>query len=195
MKSKPNRTRSWRSAPRHDATSAQAAQVGQRDPRADRLVVAGAAADGLAAGAALAGARAGGRRFARAGDLGPVRVSQLGAAAGRVKDKPGVNTVEQLQGVVASQSRRLARLEELFASRLALKPDEREASALGEKLGLGKDVLFLPATSLDLDNEASRKKAGARRDLARALRERGWTVLRIARVFYCGEKTARRWLS
>lgn len=107
-----------------------------------------------------------------------------------------MNAVEKLEGQFAAHERRVRRLEELLASRMALKPDEREACEVAKELGLPEQTLFLGgAARSGVSNTEARARAANQRKLARELRAREWSVTRIARVFYCGDKTARRWLA
>lgn len=78
---------------------------------------------------------------------------------------------------------RVEALEAAALARLAAGRDDLAAQRVAAALGFAPEVLVLP------------KPAARRRELARELRQRGWSAARLAKVFRVCERTAERWVS
>lgn len=76
---------------------------------------------------------------------------------------------------------RIEAIEAKQAGRLAASKEELAAQRVAGELGFSPEVLMLPS---------QRKQ---RRALAIALRDKGWSVTRIARALRCSERTIGRW--
>lgn len=104
--------------------------------------------------------------------------------------------MERLQGEVAGLSRRVRELEELFATRRALKADEKYAVEKAARMGLRVDLIFItPGRKREFANPERAEHGRQSACLARALHVAdGWSQTRIARAFYCASRTVQLWL-
>jgi DNA-binding NarL/FixJ family response regulator len=89
-----------------------------------------------------------------------------------------MNAVELMEAKLAGLSRRVDQLETLARS-----ATDAGAADVAREAGLPVEILLLP------------ERQAERRALAGKLRERGWSVARIARALRCCERTVERWVA
>lgn len=95
---------------------------------------------------------------------------------------PTFNQVEMLEVKFLALCRRVDSLESWRRSSMGNGKDVAAADAVALELGFDSDI-FVQAF-----------KVLQRRQLARALRDRGFSASRIAKVMGCCERTAERWI-
>jgi hypothetical protein len=102
-----------------------------------------------------------------------------------------MNQVEEMQGKIAALSGRIERLEKVNEAQLktingltaAFGPDSTAAQMIAQEMGFAVEVLVI----------ADRRRE--RWALARRLKEKGWSLARIARALGCCERSVERWTS
>lgn len=96
-----------------------------------------------------------------------------------------MNAVELLEAKVILLDQKMKKLQVMFGAMTTA--DQRDAAGAAAQFGFAVDVVFIPVTpgSHDADKQ--------KRELARALRAKGWSVPKISRALKCCERTAGRW--
>lgn len=93
-----------------------------------------------------------------------------------------MNQVELLQGQVAALSRRMECYEKLLRLVQVTGNDPTEAGRVAIEVGFDVEIFHI-------------KRKKDRWWMAQELRNRGWSIDRIARVFGCSERAVRRWVA
>jgi DNA-binding NarL/FixJ family response regulator len=96
-----------------------------------------------------------------------------------------MNAVELMEAKIILLNQQMKKLEVMFGGLTT--PDQRDAAEAAAQWGFSVDIVFVPV------QPGSHTQSKQTRELAQALRVKGWSHAKIARAFKVSERTVERW--